>query len=169
LQGNTDIRLITANELSNHGGHEVRKRCDPTQPVGHACSRREFLKTASAVGAAAATGISLLRPTPAAAQTMPMPSGTGKPGARYVIRAGAVLSMDSGIGDFTQADVLVEGKNIVAIAPAIDAGQCGGDRCERHDRDARGSSIRITISSRPRCAAFSPTVSYSMTGNRMEP
>ena len=39
---------------------------------------------------------------------------------RYVIRGGAVLSMDPAVGDFAAADVLIEGKKIVAIAPSID-------------------------------------------------
>src|SRR5262249_29295020 len=44
------------------------------------------------------------------------------PGRRYVIRGGSVMSMDPQVGDFAQADVLVEGKKIVAIAPHINAG-----------------------------------------------
>ncbi|MBC7818655.1 MAG: amidohydrolase family protein [Planctomycetaceae bacterium] len=51
-----------------------------------------------------------------------LPPGTGREGHRYVIRGGAVLSMDSAVGDFARADVLVDGKKILAIGPNIDAG-----------------------------------------------
>ena len=51
-----------------------------------------------------------------------MPADTGKAGRRYVIRGGAVLSMDAAVGDFAQADVLVEGKKIVAVGPKLEAG-----------------------------------------------
>ena len=37
------------------------------------------------------------------------PRDTGKPGRRYIIRGGAVMSMDPSVGDFPQGDVLVEG------------------------------------------------------------
>ncbi len=42
-------------------------------------------------------------------------------GRRYVVRGGAVMSMDPRVGDFETADVLVEGKKIVAVRPRIDA------------------------------------------------
>lgn len=50
------------------------------------------------------------------------PRDSGQPGRRYVIRGGAVMSMDPAVGDFESADVLVEGTRIVAIAPVVDAG-----------------------------------------------
>src|SRR5689334_22522149 len=92
------------------------RRCEPN--YGH--SRRDFLKSISAFGAATAAGIGLLQARSVAAQTAQLPSGTGNAGMRYVIRGGAVLSMDAAVGDFAAADVLVEGKKIVAIAPSID-------------------------------------------------
>ncbi|GAA3091469.1 amidohydrolase family protein [Nonomuraea salmonea] len=49
------------------------------------------------------------------------PPDTGAPGRRYVIRGGAVMSMDPGVGDFESADVLVEGGTITAIGPGLDA------------------------------------------------
>nr|WP_221380640.1 amidohydrolase family protein [Actinoplanes polyasparticus] len=39
-----------------------------------------------------------------------------------MIRGGVVLSMDPAVGDFETADVLVEGKKIVAVGPELDAG-----------------------------------------------
>src|SRR5262249_46097827 len=41
---------------------------------------------------------------------------------RYLIRGGSVLSMDPSVGDFAQADVLVQGKRIVAVGPNLHAG-----------------------------------------------
>ncbi|WP_131736397.1 amidohydrolase family protein [Actinomadura roseirufa] len=49
------------------------------------------------------------------------PSDSGRPGRRYVIRGGAVMSMDPGVGDFEAADVLVEGKKIVAVGLRVEA------------------------------------------------
>src|SRR6187431_3009652 len=91
------------------------KRCAPDCGP----SRRDFLKSISAVGAAAATGVGLLQARAVAAQSPQLPSGTGSGGMRYVIRGGAVLSMDSAVGDFAAADVLIEGKKIVAVGPKI--------------------------------------------------
>ena len=94
------------------------KRCEPD----HSLARRDFLKSISAVGAAAATGAGLLHAPAAAAQSTPLPARTGSAATRYVIRGGAVLSMDASVGDFAAADVLVAGKKIVAVGPNIDAG-----------------------------------------------
>jgi 5-methylthioadenosine/S-adenosylhomocysteine deaminase len=91
----------------------------------HSGSRRNFLKGGVAAGVATASGLNLFSPRPAAAQfgspTNP-PRDSGKPGRRYVIRGGSVMSMDPAVGDFVQADVLVEGKTILAIAPHVPAG-----------------------------------------------
>jgi cytosine/adenosine deaminase-related metal-dependent hydrolase len=46
----------------------------------------------------------------------------GKPGRRYVIRGGSVMSLDPKVGDFAQGDVLVEGKKILAVGPNLSAG-----------------------------------------------
>jgi len=94
--------------------------CD--QGRGFFRSRRDFLKGAAATGAVAATGLKLFAPRPAAAQNADMPSLTGAPSRRYVIRGGAVMSMDPRVGDFPKADVLVEGDKIVAVRPNLSAG-----------------------------------------------
>jgi cytosine/adenosine deaminase-related metal-dependent hydrolase len=88
----------------------------------HLGTRRGFLKGAAATALAAAGG-NLFAPRPAAAQfaTDP-PQGSGTPGKRYVIRGGAVMSMDPQVGDFAQADVLVEGNKILAVRPNLSAG-----------------------------------------------
>src|SRR5580658_5391966 len=101
------------------------KLCNLGMLRSHAGSRRNFLRGAAAAGVAAAGGLNLFAPRPAVAQfanpTEPL-QNSGAPGRRYVIRGGSVMSMDPAVGDFVQADVLVEGKTILAIAPHVAAG-----------------------------------------------
>jgi 5-methylthioadenosine/S-adenosylhomocysteine deaminase len=87
-------------------------------------SRRDFLKGAAAIGVTTA-GLGLFAARPAAADNDDPPEGTGRPGRRYVIRGGSVMSIDPKVGDFVQADVLVEGKQIVAVGPNLGAGDAG--------------------------------------------
>jgi cytosine/adenosine deaminase-related metal-dependent hydrolase len=87
----------------------------------HFSSRRNFLKGAAATGVAA-SALKLFEPRPAAAQPSGAPLNTGVPGRRYVIRGGAVMSMDPHVGNFSQADVLVEGKKILAVGPNLHVG-----------------------------------------------
>ncbi len=97
------------------------KLCDLGQPQNHFGSRRNFLKGAVATGVAAA-GLPLFAPRPAAADGGDPPLDSGRPGRRYVIRGGSVMSLDPQVGDFAQADVLVEGKKILAVGPNLSAG-----------------------------------------------
>jgi len=95
----------------------------------HYASRRNFLKGAAATGAVAA-GANLFAARPVAAQDNQgnagnqgnPPPNTGRPGRRYVIRNGIVMSMDPGVGNFTRADVLVDGNKIAAIGPNLPVG-----------------------------------------------
>jgi len=97
------------------------KLCDAGMPQDHYGSRRNFLKAAATTPLAAA-GASLFAARPAAADDGgDAPPDSGRPGRRYVIRGGAVMSMDPAVGDFARADVLVEGKKIIAVGPNIDA------------------------------------------------
>jgi 5-methylthioadenosine/S-adenosylhomocysteine deaminase len=91
-------------------------RCD--EAAVSSLSRRALLRGAVAVGAIT-TSAKLFGST-VFAQTAPPDIGT--PRRRTVIRGGAVLSMDRGVGDFANADVLIEGKKILQVAPNIDAG-----------------------------------------------
>lgn len=50
-----------------------------------------------------------------------IPSGLEDPRRRKLIKGGIVLSMDPAVGDFASADILIEGKRIVAIGPSLDA------------------------------------------------
>src|SRR5437899_10844970 len=112
------------------------KLCDEGKPQDHTGSqlgRRDFLKasTATALGAGAPN---LFTPRPAAAQDDDAPEDSGRRGRRYVIRGGHVTSMDPAIGDFVKADVLVEGKKILAVGPNLRAGGAG-------EIDARGKIV----------------------------
>jgi 5-methylthioadenosine/S-adenosylhomocysteine deaminase len=95
--------------------------CDVGKPQHHFGSRRNFLKGAAATGVAAA-GFNLFAARPAAADSDDPPPGTGQSGVRYVIRGGSVMSMDPQVGDFARADVLVEGKKIIAVGANLQAG-----------------------------------------------
>src|SRR5262245_56234990 len=92
-------------------GGTMCKLCEQGIPQDHSSSRRDFLKTAAATGVAAA-GANLFAAGSADAD---IPDETGKPGRRYIIRGGSVMSMDPDVGDFPQADVLIEGKKIAAV------------------------------------------------------
>jgi len=102
--------------------------CDEGKPQDHvstkAASRRDFLKASSA-SAVAATGLGLLNASTATAQndnSPGPPADSGRPGRRCLIRGGSVMSMDKSVGDFAQADVLIEGKKILAVGPNLTAG-----------------------------------------------
>lgn len=98
------------------------KLCDEGKPQNHWNPRRGFLKATAFGSAAAASGVALLDPRPAEAQELRPPEASGMHGRRYVIRGGAVMSMDPKVGDFAQADVLVEGRKIVAVGPNLNVG-----------------------------------------------
>src|SRR5882757_11109642 len=106
--------------------------CDEGRPQNHFATRRNFLKGTAAAGAAAA-GLNLFAPRPAAADDGP-PSDMGRPGRRTIIRGGSVMSMDPQVGDFPQADVLIEGKKILAVGRNLFAGNAA-------EIDARGRIV----------------------------
>src|SRR5262245_64055961 len=114
------------------------RMCDDGKPQdhprAHVGSGRDFLKASTAT-AMAATGLSLLAARPASAQVDDQgpPVASGKLDGRYLIRGGIVMSMDPSVGDFVQADVLVEGKRILAVGPNLSS---TGD-----DIDARGKIV----------------------------
>jgi cytosine/adenosine deaminase-related metal-dependent hydrolase len=97
----------------NHSRHEG-------EPEKAGASRRAFL-----TGGASALGAALVSSIPTPAQAAPAnrepPVETGAPQRRYLIKGGAVLSMDPNVGDFAKGDVLIEGKKIVAIGPDLHA------------------------------------------------
>jgi 5-methylthioadenosine/S-adenosylhomocysteine deaminase len=112
--------------------------CEQGKPQHHSrisqLGRRDFLK-ASGATAAAAAGASLFAAPPARANDDDdAPRDSGRPGRRYVIRNGHVMAMDPAVGDFVRADVLVEGKKILAVRPNIHAPGAG-------EIDARGKIV----------------------------
>jgi len=112
--------------------------CEQGKPQHHSrisqLGRRDFLK-ASGASAAAAAGASLFASSPARANDDDgAPRDSGRPGRRYVIRNGHVMSMDPAVGDFVRADVLVEGKKILDVRPNIHANGAG-------EIDARGKIV----------------------------
>jgi cytosine/adenosine deaminase-related metal-dependent hydrolase len=103
------------------------KLCDVGRPQDHSDdteqSRRDFLKASVATGAAAAA-FNLFDARPAEAHE-DAPHDSGRRGRRYIIRGGHVMSMDPGVGDFAEADVLVEGRRIAAVGPNLRAPGAG--------------------------------------------
>ncbi|HUP06601.1 MAG TPA: amidohydrolase family protein [Caldimonas sp.] len=97
------------------------KLCLAGFPQDHSGSRRNFLKATTAAGIAA-SGLGLFAPRASAGNDDREPEDSGGYGRRYVIRGGAVMSMDPAVGDFPQADVLVEGKKILAVGPSLPVG-----------------------------------------------
>ncbi len=115
--------------------------CVRGKPQFHSTSRRDFLKGTAATGLAA--GAMGLFGSSAWAQghTVNPPPHTGRPGRRYVIRNGYVMTMepgtpaaDSAFGEFVEGDVLVEGKTIKAIGKNLQAGNAT-------EIDARGKVV----------------------------
>jgi 5-methylthioadenosine/S-adenosylhomocysteine deaminase len=85
-------------------------------------SRRQFLAMgAVSIGAAASSSTSAPAPAQGRAGPDEMPRDSGAEGRRYLLKGGAVLSMDPKVGDFARGDVLVQGKKIVAVGPELDA------------------------------------------------
>ncbi|MBX9843240.1 MAG: amidohydrolase family protein [Xanthobacteraceae bacterium] len=94
--------------------------CLPRQALpGDGLSRRQFLCT-TAAGAAAAPAIaaSVIGTATEAQAQAAKPARAGRP---TLIRGGIVLSLDRAVGDFEQADVLIEGKKIAAVGPNLNA------------------------------------------------
>src|SRR5262245_31497342 len=107
----------------NRREENMCRLCDERRRQTLFRSRRNFLKGAAATSVAAA-GLNLFAPRPAAAQlssqgnqgNQDMPQSSGSTDRRYVIRGGAVMTMDPSMpnkGEFAQADVLVHGKKIL--------------------------------------------------------
>jgi len=97
--------------------------CDRSKPELSSTSRRNFLKGTAATGlAAAAMGVSGASAEASQGHDVNPPPHTGRPGRRYVIRNGYVMTMEPGtpganssFGEFIEGDVFVEGKTIKAI------------------------------------------------------
>ncbi len=96
--------------------------CDPKTPQLPCPTRRDFLKASVVAGAATATGMTMTAGAARAQEAMAtLPEGVGEVGRRVLIKGGAVLSMDDGVGNFTVGDVLIDGSKIVEVGANIDA------------------------------------------------
>ena len=82
-----------------------------------ALSRRQFLCTTAATAVAASTVAGTVGGTARAQQ----PGGATAAGRAILIKGGCVLTLDRAVGDFEQADVLIEGGKISAVRPNIAA------------------------------------------------
>jgi 5-methylthioadenosine/S-adenosylhomocysteine deaminase len=82
-----------------------------------ALSRRQFLCTTAATAVVASTVIGTSGEIAQAQQ----PSGASASGRAILIKGGCVLTLDRAVGDFEQADVLVEGGKVSAVRPNISA------------------------------------------------
>jgi len=106
-------------------------------------SRRQFLCTTAASAAAATTVASAIVGTARAQQS----GGATTPGRAILIKGGCVLTLDRAVGDFEQADVLVEGGKISAVRPNISTRHGlsrGTDETTNPFPSARGSSASLT-------------------------
>ena len=97
--------------------------CSPNTPNKPCPTRRDFLKASAVAGVAATASVA----APGAAQAQQaasssMPAGLGEAGRRILIKGGAIMSMDSDVGNFAMGDVLIDGTKIVEVGANIDAG-----------------------------------------------
>jgi cytosine/adenosine deaminase-related metal-dependent hydrolase len=114
------------------GGGALAYQAKSTTRAGGGTSRRDFIR-AGAVGFAGST-FATVACRPASNTANPQLSslrtatpedlqglvGDGRK-RRIVLRGGVVLSLDPKTGDFEKADVLIDGKKIVEIAPTVSA------------------------------------------------
>src|SRR2546423_4788170 len=80
-------------------------------------SRRNFFQAATAAVAGAAS--SSAQPSPGSATLDQLTRSQTDANRRILLRGGTVLSLDSKVGDFEKADVLIEGKKISAVGPNL--------------------------------------------------
>jgi 5-methylthioadenosine/S-adenosylhomocysteine deaminase len=115
--------------------------CDRGKAQLPSISRRDFLRGTAATGlAVGAMGLFGSR-AEAQGHTVNPPPQTGRPGRSYVIRDGYVMTMEPGtpganssFGEFSQGDVLVEGKTVKAIGRNLNVGKAT-------EIDARGKVV----------------------------
>ena len=98
---------------------------EPDPPLSRGTSRRDFLKTSGGLAAAAAVPATLsgAATATAGAADHAKPRVTFRDPKRKVLRGGIVLTLEG--TDYEKADVVVEGKKIVAIGPNAGRGAGG--------------------------------------------
>lgn len=114
-------------------GIAARSECedfaDAAEP--YTSSRRGFLKRGTALFAGTAAALALPDgATEAAAEgneiLAQLERANSDQGRRLLIKGGSIISMDPAIGNFVQADILVEGKKIAAVGPNLSAAAQAG-------------------------------------------
>ena len=91
-----------------------------TSPSCVGASRREFLTaTAAAAGLAAASCAPTQTGAGAAASSQPQNLVGDARKRRILLRGGVVLTLDPKVGDFENADVLIDGTRIADVRPGI--------------------------------------------------
>jgi 5-methylthioadenosine/S-adenosylhomocysteine deaminase len=93
---------------------------DPHGDNPAATSRRSFLTSSAGIAATAAAAQAL--PGSALAQGADAELARVQGARRILLKGGVVLTLDRQLGDFAQADVLIEDGKIREIRPTIDAG-----------------------------------------------
>jgi 5-methylthioadenosine/S-adenosylhomocysteine deaminase len=117
----------------NRSGPRTLERSAIEQPHDNDPSRRDLLKRGTVI--AASEGAAQLFADPATAQGQPggtavleqLKQANSDPRRRVLLKGATVISMDAAVGDFVRADLLIEGKNISAIAPDLSAATRGGN------------------------------------------
>ena len=143
-------------------------------------SRRDFLKRGSAAAAIGAV-MPLLSSETAVAQSSGdartldrLERANADRERRILLKGGTVISMDSAVGNFAQADVLIQGKKIAAIGPDLSAAAQGGKAvvvdakdmilipgfCDPHIHSWQGQIPRI-VSNQISAPPNNPTHSYN--------
>ena len=146
------------------------ERCDRTRPVtadlsGHSqgsaggTSRRSFLKSSAALATGSAAAQVLSRDAfaqGAGAADAELARVQGE--RRILLKGGVVLTLDRQVGDFAQADVLIEGGRIREVRPNIEVSR---DAPILSIESARSRPARRPISSS--CAPIGSTCGRSTT------
>jgi cytosine/adenosine deaminase-related metal-dependent hydrolase len=97
------------------------QNCDANTGAQGGMSRRGFLESSRIAVVAGAMATETGLSGKLLAQNGAVPAGSGSSGRRIVLKGGVVLSMDPKVGDFEKADVLIEGKKILAVGPDLKA------------------------------------------------
>jgi cytosine/adenosine deaminase-related metal-dependent hydrolase len=119
------VRHTPAPESPETSGASTAQHDDSRTATPVRRSRREFLKTGAGLAAAAAAtqllpGAAFAQPgTPATEEGKAVERLNQDPKRRLLLKDGCVLSLSSNVGNFLRADVLIEGKEIVAVGPDL--------------------------------------------------
>src|SRR5437016_4157889 len=115
---------MTRNHRSSDeaGNSHINEPHDHDTPDAAGVSRRNFLKGAAAGMVAGAAHQVAAQDSGADNALLDRLERSKADGSRRILlKNGIVLSLDPAVGDFERADVLIEGKKIVAVGPDLEA------------------------------------------------